>query len=497
MKKTASIQFQPFNETVRALALGVMTLGFVAAGANAQTASNAAASAQAAPSSTPAPVPAPLSPRELLAEAEAFAIGFQAYIVGAVYARSQILMEHDIHAGAPLHAPLNQFIVYPGLAKPSSATDTTPNNDTVYGFAWLDLSQGPVLMTIPEVKGRYYTIQATDWALNTMDYVGSRVKSKAGTYAYVPPGWKGKLPPHVTRINFTTKAGWLQARTVVQPEVESDIAPVVAQLKTYQLKPLHATAPYFAMAADAPLPNPKLSNPIWKSIDFYALLNRAWAFGGVREQDRELVSSFAALNIGPGLKFDPAQLSEGQRRGLARAALVGFQRVMTHFTEVGVNRNGWNYIAGIGATGSNRLLASTVGMVGYGGNIADEAIYFPGFVDNQGQRFQGDRRYRLHFAADQLPPVQAFWSITLYSLPDNQLRENPINRYAIGDRTPTLQRNADGSIDIYLQKDSPQADKAGNWLPTGDKGPFWMVLRMYVPNPSGTRYAPPPVERVE
>ena len=477
--------------------LVLIALECIAVGVLAQTPASTASAAQATPSTAPAAAPAPLSPREQLAEAEAFAVGFQAYIVGAVYARSQILMEHDIHPVAPLHAPLNQFIVYPGLAKPSSATDTTPNNDTVYGFAWIDLSQGPVLLTIPEVKGRYYTIQATDWALNTMDYVGSRVKSKAGTYAYVPPGWKGKLPPHVTRINFTTTAGWLQARTVVQPEVESDIGPVVAQLKSYQLKPLHATGPYFEMAADAPLPNPKLSNPIWKSIDFYALLNRAWAFGGVREQDRELVGSFAALNIGPGMKFDPAKLSEGQRRGLARAAQVGFQRVMANFMEVGVNRNGWNYIAGIGATGSNRLLASTVGMVGYGGNIADEAIYFPGFVDNQGERFQGERRYRLHFAADKLPPVQAFWSITLYSLPDNQLRENPINRYAIGDRTPTLKRNADGSIDLYLRKDSPPPDQAGNWLPTGDKGAFWMVLRIYVPSKAGTQYVPPAVERVE
>ena len=441
-----------------------------------------------------------LSPREQLAEAEAFALGFQAYVLGAVYARSQILMEHDIHPKAPLNAPLNQFVVYPGLATPSSATDSTPNNDTVYAFAWLDLSQGPVLMTIPEVKGRYYTIQATDWALNTMDYVGSRVKSRAGTYAYVPPGWKGELPSSVTRIDCATRACWLQARTVVQPEVEADIAPVVAQLKTYQLKPLNplpAGAKFFDMAPDAPLPDPKLNNPLWQSLDFYALLNRAWTFGGVRDQDKELVGLFAALGIGPGLVFDPMRLSEGQRRGLARAAQVGFQRLMVNAGEVGVNRNGWSYIPGIGSYGSNRLLASTVGMVGYGGNIADEAIYFPSFfADGKAERYQGEHRYRIHFAADNMPPVEAFWSITLYSLPENQLRENPINRYAIGDRTPTLKQNVDGSLDIFIQKDSPGADRVGNWLPSGDAGPFWMILRLYVPAKGGDHYVPPAVERV-
>lgn len=455
-----------------------------------------ASTAAAAPSASPASVPTALSPREQLAEAEAFALGFQAYVVGAVYARSQMLMEHDIHPASPLHAPLNHFIVYPGLATPSSATDSTPNNDTVYAFAWIDLSQGPVLLTIPEVKGRYYTIQATDWALNAMDYVGSRVESKPGTYAYVPPGWNGPLPPQVTRIAFTTTAGWLQARTVVKPEVEADIAPVVAQLRTYRLEPLNPAARYFALGAESARPNPRLTNPLWKSIDFFALLNRAWTFGGVRAQDQEVVSSFAALGIGPGLNFEPAKLSEGQRRGLARAAQVGFQRVMTNVVEVGENRNGWRYVPGIGRYGSNRLLASTIAMAGYGGNIEDEAIYFSSFFDGKAERYHSDRRYRIHFDADKLPPADAFWSITLYSLPDNQLRENPIHRYAIGDRTPTLRRNADGSIDVRVQKDSPGAALAGNWLPTGE-GPFWLILRMYVPAKNATAYHPPAVERVE
>jgi hypothetical protein len=447
------------------------------------------------------PVKPSVLPDEL-AEAEAFALGYQAYITGAVYARSQILMEKDIHPKAAINAPLNQFNIYPGLATPASAIDFTPNNDTVYGLAWLDLRQGPVLMTIPKVPQRYWTVQATDWALNTFSYVGSRVKSKAGTYAFVPPGWKGKLPAGVTRLEASTTGIFLQARTVVKPEVPEDIAPVVAQLKTYTLTPLNKGAKYLAADAASPVPNPKLNNPIWQSLSFYDLLNRAWDFGGVREQDKEVADLAAALGIGPGLKFDPALLTEAQRRGLTKAAIAGFNRTRAFARENGELRNGWRYATNIGRYGAARLRASSVGIMGYGGNAAEEALYFPAFTDDKGELLTSDRRYRIRFAGDNLPPAEAFWSITAYSLPENQLKENPINRYAIGDRTPSLIRGADGSVEILLQRERPDgaayANSNGNWLPSG-VGPLWLLLRMYVPKQNAITgdYAPPTVERVD
>ena len=443
-------------------------------------------------------VPQPYQLSDELAEAEAFALGYQAYVVGAVYARSQILMEKDTNPAAALHAPLNTFNVYPGLATPGAAIDFTPNNDTVYGLAWLDLSQGPVLMTIPTVADRYWTVQATDWALNTFAYVGQRVNSKPGTYAYVAPGWQGELPAGVTRLEAPTNGVFLQARTVVQPEVETDVAPVVAQLKTYQLRPLNAQAKYPAVAPGTPVPNPKLNNPIWQSLEFYTLLNRAWTFGGVRKQDQEVVGQFAKLGIGPGLTFNPQTLTESQRKGLARAAEVAYKRVQAYAQENGELRNGWRYATNIGAYGSDRLRASAVGMMGYGGNIAEEAMYLPAFFDTEMQPLLSDRRYRIHFAADKLPPVNSFWSITLYTRPENQLKANPINRYAIGDRTPNLKRGADGSIDIYIQREKPEGEKASNWLPSGEKGPIWIILRMYRPTEKALSgaYVPPGAVRI-
>ncbi|MBF7729084.1 DUF1254 domain-containing protein [Pseudomonas sp. N040] len=443
-------------------------------------------------------VPMPYRLPDEFAEAEAFALGYQAYVVGAVYARSQILMEKDTNPDAPLNAPLNAFNVYPGLATPAAAIDFTPNNDTVYGLAWLDLSQGPVLMTIPETPTRYWTVQATDWALNTFAYVGKRVHSAPGTYAYVAPGWQGELPAGVTRLESPTNGVFLQARTVVKPEVEADIAPVVAQLKTYRLQPLNADAQYPLIAPGTPVPNPKLNNPLWQSLEFYSLLNRAWSFGGVRAQDQEVVGQFAKLGIGPGLTFDPAALTEAQRKGLQRAVETAYQRVMLHGQENGEVRNGWRFATNLGAYGNKHLLASAIGLMGYGANRAEEALYLPAFLDHENQPLVSERNYRIHFSADNLPPVNEFWSITLYSRPENQLKANPLNRYAFGDRTPGLKRNADGSIDIHVQQNKPEGDAAANWLPSGESGPIWLILRMYGPQEAALsgKFVPPPVERV-
>ena len=448
--------------------------------------------------SAPCVVPMPFRLPDQYAEAEAFALGYQAWVVGAVYARSQILMEKDTNPGAPLHAPLNTFNVYPGLATPGAAIDFTPNNDTVYGLAWLDLSQGPVLLTIPEVPDRYWTVQATDWALNTFAYIGKRVHSKAGTYAYLPPGWKGQLPDGVQGFESPTKGVFLQARIVVHPEVESDIAPVVAQLKTMRLQPLNPDAKYPAIAAGTPVPNPKLDNPLWKSLEFYSLLDRAWTFGGVREQDREVVGQFRSLGIGPGLTFDAEALTAAQRRGLKRAAETAFARVPMHGQENGRMRNGWRFANNLGGYGDDRILASTIALMGYGANLAEEALYLPAFYDHEGQPLHSSRDYRIHFAADDMPPVNEFWSVTLYRLHDNQLKANPIDRYAIGDRTPGLKRNADGSIDLWVQQETPEGDKAANWLPSGESGQIWMILRMYGPQQKALsgEYIPPVVERM-
>ena len=345
-------------------------------------------------------------------------------------------MEYDINPNAPLNAPLNTFNVYPELATPDTAIDFTPNNDTVYGLAWLDLRQGPVLMTIPKTPDRYWVVQATDWALNTLDYVGSRVGSKPGTYAYVPPGGEVLCLP-VTRIETTTTGVFLQARVLVTPESKADLDRVVAMLKTFSLKPLDPAARYLEVTPQTPLVRTQMDNPLWQDLDFYQLLNRAWTFG-VREQDREVAGLAAALGIGPGLVFDPSKLSAAQQHGLKRAAETGFERTRLYARTFGKVSNGWRVANSLGTYGSDRLLASTIGMRGYGANTAVEAMYLPVYVDSEGRGPEWRVQLQDRFPSGQMPPADAFWSLTMYSLPNNRLIENPIKRYAIGDRTPRL-----------------------------------------------------------
>lgn len=440
----------------------------------------------------------PLPLDDDVAEAEALALGYEAYTTGVVYARSQILMEKDTHPDAPLNAPINEFNIYPNLATPDSAIDFTPNNDTVYGLAWLDLSQGPIIIDVPEIPNRYMVIQATDWALNTFAYIGTRVHSKPGRYAYVPKGWHGEIPNVIETFEAPTNGVFLQARIVVTPETPEDIQPVVAMLKSLTLTPLNKNAIYAKTKKGTPVPNPKLNNPIWQSLDFYTLLNRAWTFGGVRDTDKEVVKQFSRLGIGPNLTFDPEKLTAAQRRGLEKAAKMAFQRVPMHGMERGKGLNSWRFTTLLGSYGSDRLLASTVAMMGYGANKAEEALYLPAFLDNENQPLISGRKYKIHFSANNFPPVNYFWSITLYSRPENQLKANPINRYAIGDRTPSLVKNADGSIDIFVQEQPLSKEQKGNWLPSGEPGQFWMILRMYGPKESvlAGNYIPPEITRV-
>jgi hypothetical protein len=269
-------------------------------------------------------------------------------------------------------------------------------------------------------------------------------------------------------------------------------------LKTFSLKPLDPAARYAAVTRNTPLVRTQMDNPLWQSVDFYTLLNRAWTFGGVREQDNEVAGLAAALGIGPGLNFDPAKLSAAQQRGLQRAVEAGFERTRRYAREFGHVSNGWRVATNLGSYGSNRLLASTVGMRGYGANTAVEATYLPTFVDGEGRGLSGDHAYQIHFKSDQIPPAKAFWSLTMYSLPNNRLVDNPIKRYAIGDRTPRLKFERDGSLTIYVQHNRPNGAAGDNWLPS-PKGAFWIILRMYVPKPEVLRgkYVPPPVTRAD
>lgn len=433
--------------------------------------------------------------RDQVAENEAFSIAYNSFLYGLVRVKGMLLEKRAIHPEYYDYAPINQFHISKELAKPGF-TDFTPNCDTYYGLAWLDVSQGPIVMSLSEIPDKYYTIQATDAGLNTFNYIGSRMKSTAGLYAYCHQHWAGELPENVTRINCPTNQVFLQARYLVQPGNTDDEQKVQAQMQSLRLTPLNPNSKYEVLKASEELANPLNTNPDFLNLNFYKLLNQALTKNPPTENEKALVGEFSKLNIGVGLNFDPDKLSKSQLKGMKAGQMAAFRKLFDVLKYDGEEKGGFNFKFNLGEYTNNYPLSAAVAYFGYGANTAEEALYVTAIVDSDGNELSGDNQYQIHFEKDQLPPVDAFWSITMYSRPDNQLIENSINRYNIGGLTPGLNPDPEkGSIDIFIQQDKP--DDSSNWLPAPE-GKFWIILRMYNPKQEVLQgdYYPPEVVKM-
>jgi hypothetical protein len=422
------------------------------------------------------------SDRDELLEQQAFVAGFDAYTWGFIYVKSMLLRDEAINPGYRAYSPINSIHVQSTLAKPGF-TDFTPNNDTLYGLGWLDLSQGPILMTVPESDGRYWVMQATDYGLNCLAYVGSRVGSRPGVYAYARSDWQGELPAGVTRIDSRSDTVFLQLRTYVEQDVEGDLQKVVKFNRAFSFEPLDRNAVYRPVARDAVIRDVKNTNPDLHNLKFFALLNEAVTREPPLPGEEPVYAQFARYGIGPGRTFDPDALTDSQRRGLQKGIDAAARGLALAVKERGRPIGGnWRAHYGVGQYGFDFEFRSMVAYVGYGGNEDIEAMYPVAFTDDRGKPLSGSARYRIHFDKGGLPPVDAFWSITAYTLPDNQLVENELQRYNINPGTRGLRYEKDGSLDIYIQHDRPSDDRVGNWLPAPG-GAFWLILRMYNPRP--------------
>ena len=415
--------------------------------------------------------------RDKVAEQEAYTIAYNAYLYGFSRVKGLLLEQKATHPQYHDYAPINQFHISKELAKPGF-TDFTPNSDTFYGLAWLDVSQGPILFTIPEIPEKYYTIQATDAGLNTFNYIGSRMKSVAGKYAYCKNDWKGDLPVGVIRIDCPTNQVFLQARNLVNPGDEADLKNAYALMSKYTLEPMNKEAKYRSISVESEMVNPLNTNPDFQNLNFFSLLNEALTRNPPLEKEKNLVGQFASLNIGPNMNFDTKKLSEAQIEGLEDGRMAAFRKLYDELKFGGEKLGGFNFRYNMGNYDANYPLCAGVAFYGYGANTAEEAMYVTAVDDSEGNGLTGKNEYKIHFSKEQIPPVNAFWSITMYLRPDNQLVENEIKRYNIGGLTPGLKINTDGSIDIIISNKKP-AD-ISNWLPAPE-GDFWMILRMYDP----------------
>jgi hypothetical protein len=385
---------------------------------------------------------------------------------------------------------LNRFYGKQHLSKPSDKA-VGPNIDTLYGFAWLDLASEPQLIRVPDTNDRYYCIQLIDAYANTFQYIGRRATGTTeGTYAIVGPVWKGTLPAGVQRIDAPTNLVLAFTRTLVAGDADLPAAQSIQ--RQYTLAPLSAyprihTPDEIADADLSLFPIPHFGA---RGVEYFDDLAAGLAAAPPPADDLAAVRRFAKVGIEPGGHPSRSQ-DQPTLSSLRESVPVADARMKK--ADFSTRLNGWRVNYKVTNFIKDPLLRAAVNQYGPATHIAQEALYFS--AKPEGQPLSGANKYVLKFSAGGLPPVDAFWSLTLYGA-GFLLVENPINRYSIGDRTAGLVYGADGSLEIQIQNQSPERGNS-NWLPA-PAGPYTLVLRTYQPRPSlfNGSYQLPPLRRV-
>jgi len=416
---------------------------------------------------------------------DASAIAADAYVWGLPLVVTMRMMQR----AAP-NIGINRLFLRQQLNDPT--TDAVPlgNVDFLMASAVLDLRNGPLVLTVPEIKDRYYSFQFLDMYTEAFAYIGTRAMGgEAGSWVIAPPGWDGELPSGDLLTSASTPLVYLLGRFLVASADDLPAArAVMAQVSLEPLTPGQRTpAPSsFGPPPGAPMDSASAGAAFFDELGDILAVNPPTS-----EVDRAALERFAAIGIGPG--FHPAaDGTPDSRAALAKGVADGATHLNQEVAASRESANGWTIDRQLGRYSDNFLLRARVAQFGWGANVLEEAVYMLSTGGANGEPYSGARNYVLHFPAGELPPASAFWSLTLYGA-DLFLFDNPAHRYAIRDLTPGLQTNPDGSLDIYIQQ-SPPPGHEPNWLPA-PAGGFVLEIRIYLPKPSvldGT-YRPPAV----
>ncbi|MFD1314272.1 DUF1254 domain-containing protein [Namhaeicola litoreus] len=403
-------------------------------------------------------------------------------------------------SNAEYKAPWNQLKNMPKVFTPDDKAVQTPNSDTPYSMVGLDLRTEPMVLTIPKIEGnRYFSVQLINSYTNNFDYIGSRTTgNEGGVFMVAGPNWKGETPNGVTKV-FPSETELVLAVYRTQLFDPSDLDKVIEIQKNYVVQPLSS---YLGEAAPAAAKEINFIQPLSQeeqkvSLEVFNILNFLLQFCPTDPSEKELMNRFAKIGIGAGKTMDFNALSpevkKAMEEGIHDAWSVDFAQFMKK-VETGEIMSG--KLFGTREYLKNNYLYRMGGAVlGIFGNSEHEAIYPMYSTDKNGQPLDGtSNNYTLHFAANELPPVNAFWSLTMYELPSSLLVSNPINRYLLNSpMLPDFKYDKDGGLTFYIQNASPGKDKESNWLPA-PKGPFRVVLRLYWPKDAaidGTWKNPP------
>ena len=429
--------------------------------------------------------------------------GIKAYVYGFPLIMMDLTREAArAEAVGEITAPPNRFSVMTHYPDASFRAVTRTGLDTLFAVAWADLDHEPLVLSVPDTDGRYYVIALFDMWSNVFASIGKRTTgTKAANFLIAGPGWKGTPPAGIAKTYHSpTRFVW------VNGQMQADGPPACAAVsdlqKQYKLTPLSAWGQPWRPPAERPMPasvdpTPPLARV--RDMDagaFYGRLARLLKDNPPAPADSKMASTLRALGITAGRDFDIGSVSPHIAKGLQRS--MGTFRILQKALKKLKTKNGWIVIPDNFANyGTDFKTRAGIAMIGLGGIWREDVLYPTAFVDGDGKTLDGTNRYLLHFDKGQTPPTNATWSVSMYD-PDGYYVPNPINRYNLAPWMP-LTFGPDGSLDIYIQAESPGDKKKSNWLPSPTNGPFSLTVRIFWPTDTvldGT-YALPPVQNTQ
>ncbi|NIA31732.1 MAG: DUF1254 domain-containing protein [Actinobacteria bacterium] len=441
-----------------------------------------------------------------ITEQEAYEIGLEAY----VYLHPIITMDvtRRVMTNLPDGAkegigPMNMFHHSRTFPAADMRTVVRPNFDTLYSSAWLDITKEPMIITVPDTKGRYYILPIYDMWTDVFAGVGKRTTgTKAGNYALVPKGLKGKLPKGVEVIESPTPYAWIINR--IQTNGPKDYKFVNKLQDGFKITPLSQWGNKTVKIPFKADPSVDMKTPPFDQVvgmkpeRYFSNGAELMKMHPPHMTDFSTLARMKRIGIVAGESFDFSKASPIVQKALKRAGVDGLELMKKLIPTVSPTVDGWTMATNtMGVYGNYYMKRAIITLIGLGAIPAEDAIYPLNIADADGNKVVGTNNYVLHFPKDELPPVDAFWSITMYDEEGFQVA-NELNRFAIGDRDD-LTFNKDGSLDIYIQAKSPGKDKESNWLPSPDKGVLGTTMRLYAPKPQALdgRWVPPAIKKVK
>lgn len=417
---------------------------------------------------------------------EEFWLATDAYIFGYPLVTMEMTRRIMTNVAEPVgtRAPMGQIIKLRNYPDASFKDVTAPNADTLYTTAFFDVGKEPWVLSVPDMKDRYFLLPMLDGWTTVFQVPGKRTTGTgAQAYAITGPGWKGTLPEGVKEYKSSTNIVWLLGRIYCTGTPE-DYAAVHKLQDEFKLVPLSAYGKPYTPPAGKVDPAIDMKTAVrdqvnrMDAVSYFTLLCELMKTNPPSEADAAQLARFASIGIVPGQSFDVSKLKADFAK---RIPGIAFDRIMLQFkiNKAITHQNGWAFTTKTGIYGTDYLMRALITAIGLGANRPQDAVYPTSKADAEGHKYNGANKYVMRFPKGHLPPAEGFWSLTMY---DDKyfFVNNPLNRYSISARQ-NLQTNPDGSTDLYIQKDSPGKDKESNWLPA-PAGDFILMLRMYWPN---------------